>query len=73
MKNNNRGFIKLIILIIVGIFLLSYFKIDLRSLFNSDLTQSNFRATWSFIQEVWYDYVKTPIIFALNWAINLLQ
>ena len=68
-----RGFIKIIILIVVGLLILSYFRIDLRGLVNSDSTQGNFSYAWSFIQQMWYNYVKTPVIFLLNGILHLIQ
>jgi hypothetical protein len=69
----NKGFVKLVILILVGILILSYFGIDLRGLVNSDATRENVSYVWSFIQGLWYDYVKTPVIFILNWILAFIQ
>lgn len=57
----NNGFIRMVVLILVALFLLSYFHVDLRSL---DL---------SFIQHIWYDYIKTPLIFILNYILKLIE
>ena len=73
MINNKRGFIKIVILIIVGILILSYFKIDLRNLFSSDTTQGNLGFVWQFIQHVWYDYIKAPVVFILAWTLHFIQ
>ena len=67
------GFIKIIVLIIVGLLILSYFKIDLRGLVDSNSTQSNFGYVWSFIEQIWYTYIKTPIIFLLNWFLSIIR
>ncbi|MBI3631905.1 MAG: hypothetical protein HY225_00445 [Candidatus Vogelbacteria bacterium] len=70
---SNKGFIRVIILVLAGILILSYFKIDLRGLANSDTTQGNFSYVWSFLEHVWYDYIKTPIVFLLNWVLHFVQ
>ncbi|MBI3633054.1 MAG: hypothetical protein HY226_02065 [Candidatus Vogelbacteria bacterium] len=69
----NKGFIRVIILVLVAILILSYLKIDLRGLVSSDTTQGNLSYVWSFIQHVWYDYIKTPAIFILNSTLHFIQ
>ena len=71
--NYRRGFIRIIVLIVVGLLILSYFKIDLRGLVDSNSTQSNFGYVWSFIEQIWYTYIKTPIIFLLNWFLSIIR
>jgi len=61
------------ILIILAVLVLSYLKIDLRNLASSDLTQGNAGYLWSFVQNVWYDYVKTPTIFLLHSVLQIVQ
>ena len=64
---------RLVTIIVVGVVILSYFHVDLRNLFSSDSLSQNVNSIWSFIQHVWYDYIKTPIIFALHWLLSLIQ
>lgn len=68
-KKNNQGLVRFIILVIIAIFLVSYFQIDIRGIVNSDIVQT----VWSFIQNIWYSYIKTPLIFILSYALSLLQ
>ncbi len=62
MKNNitkNRGFIKTIIIIVIAIAILSYYKIDLRDIFTSDQFHANLNYVWDFIVRIW------------NWLVDL--
>ena len=70
---SQQGLIKLIVLIIVAILVLSYFKINLRQLVNSDTTQSNFEYVWSWVAKswdyalsLWRDYISGPFFQALD-------
>ncbi len=72
-KNNlktNRGFIKLIIIIIVAIIILSYLGFDLKKLFTSDLVSKNFTYVWGLISNLWVNYLSVPFEFVWNEAIK---
>ena len=80
--NQNRGIVKLIILIVVALLVLSYFGISLRALVNNPVTQDNISYTASTTVTVWDAYLKKPatylwneIFLALIWgpAINNLK
>lgn len=51
--SNQRGFMGTIFLIIIGVGLLAYFKIDLRAIFNDPLMQKMF----GIIKDVWLNYL----------------
>jgi hypothetical protein len=52
-SNQNRGFIKLIIIIIIAIAVLAYFGINLNNI-------------WNFIVHVWNNYLAVPFIYVWN-------
>ncbi|MEK7478084.1 MAG: hypothetical protein AAB645_01815 [Patescibacteria group bacterium] len=63
---NNRGFIKLILLIIVVILVLSYFGISLRKIVESNTSKDNFSFVWDmagkgwiWLVNVWNNYLAT--------------
>lgn len=62
-KNTNGGFLKLLIIIIIGIFILSAMNIDLRSLVNSPVMQNNIAYVYGGIKSVWDNYLRTPVMF----------
>ena len=57
MKTNNQaGFIKAIILIIIAIAVLSYFGINMKDI-------------WDFIQGVWHRLLETPFKYAWDFVL----
>jgi len=50
---NNRGFIKLIILITIFVAILSILRVDLRTIISSDMIQKNFSCVWEAAKSVW--------------------
>ena len=75
MKNSmkkNRGFIGIIVLIVVAIIILSYLGFDLKKIFTSDLTQKNFSYVTSFVKDIWSNYLSVPFTFVWNEAVKPL-
>ncbi|HBM45907.1 TPA: hypothetical protein DDZ75_02945 [Patescibacteria group bacterium] len=61
-KNTQKGgFIKTILLVVIGIIVLSYFGINLREILNSDSVKNNFSAVWDFLAGIWANNIL-PII-----------
>jgi len=63
---DDRGLVKMILLIIVILLVLSYFGLNLRSLTNS----STFTDNWDFIKttmvNVWHNYLQAPCVYVWN-------
>lgn len=54
MKNNNqRGLIKLIVIIVLAILAISYFGINIQQIAESDTGKANFGYVWSILEKVW--------------------
>ena len=72
-KNDNRGLIQWIVIVLIAVIVLSFFGFDLRSIIESDLTQNNIGYLWGLGVMVWNDYLSQPILyFWHNIFINLL-
>ena len=72
-KNDNKGLIKWIIIILIAVIVLSFFGFDLRTIIESDLTQNNLGYLWGIGVTVWNEYLSRPILyFWHNIFINLL-
>ncbi len=65
-KNDNRGLIKWIVIIIIAIIVLSYFGFDLRGIVESEQTQNNLGYVWGGIVLVWDSYLSQPILYFWN-------
>lgn len=63
---NNRGFIGIIVIIVIAIILLSYLGFDLKKIFMSDLVQKNFGYVWGFIKTLWLNYLSVPFTYLWN-------
>ena len=63
----NEGLIKLVILIIIGVIVLSYFGINVRSILESDLVRDNFGYLWNGVKSIWNNYLAKPANFV--WGI----
>ncbi len=68
-NNKEGGLIKMIILIIIAIAVLSWFGVDIKNFFESAQVQKNFGYVWSFIKDVWSNYLVEPA--GKLWAIWL--
>ncbi|MEK7644832.1 MAG: hypothetical protein AAB391_00710 [Patescibacteria group bacterium] len=66
MKGSNRGFLKMIILVIIAILILSYFGFNLKDIAESDTSKSNFSYIWNFLSYVWNTFLVTPASFVWN-------
>lgn len=59
-KNNQRGLIKLIIIIIIAIAVLSWYGVDIKKFFTSEQALKNFGYIWTYIKEIWSEYLEVP-------------
>lgn len=65
-KNNNEGIIKLIVLAVVAILILSYFRVDLRSVVQNETFQKNIFYLENGIKNVWNNFIDGPVAFLWN-------
>ncbi len=63
---NQKGIIKIIILIIIALLILSYFGISLRAVINSPVTQDNISYTTTSSINIWNTYLKKPTAYIWN-------
>ena len=53
-----RGFLQLLLIIIIAIAVISYFKIDLRALLESAWFKNNLSYAWQLVVKIW-EWLKT--------------
>lgn len=70
--NDGRGFIWIIIIIVIALLVLSYYGFSLRNLANSPTTQDNFSYIWNNIVYIWNTYLEGPATYLWNTFINLI-
>ena len=67
MKMNRKGgFIQLIIIIVIGLLILSYFGISLQGVVESPVGQSNLHYVTNGISYVWVNYLSVPFDYLWN-------
>ena len=57
------GFFKFIVLIIIGLALLYYFRLDIRGVVDSVLLKINSASWFDSVKTIWSDYLVRPIIY----------
>lgn len=62
----NNGLIRLIIIIILGVLVLSYFNFDLKSFIESPQTQQNISYVTGWAVYLWDEYLADPILYFWN-------
>jgi len=65
-QNNEKGFIKWLVIILIAVIILSYFGFNLRAIVESDLTQNNLGYLWGLGVTVWNNYLSVPILYFWN-------
>jgi hypothetical protein len=73
MPRTNRGVIKILFIIIAAILILSYFRVNLRELFNPSNFSINSTSVWRFLKMVWGDFLISPMIFLLEKLLEILK
>ncbi len=64
--NNQQGFIRLVILLIIIIAVLSYFNFDVKKFFESDMVKNNFGFVWNWTSYIWETYLAGPARYLWN-------
>ena len=77
-KQGKRGFIKLILLIVIALIVLGFFGYNLRDIVGSPTVKDNLAYVWGFAVTLWDNFLKAPalcvwdkIVIGLVW--NNLQ
>lgn len=61
-----QGIIKIIIILVIGLLLLSYYGFDLRKTVEAPTTQSNFSYITTAVVHIWHTYLETPAKYLWN-------
>lgn len=69
---NEKGLIKIIIVIIIFIAILSYFNISVRAIVESDIFQENFSYIWNWCKNIWNTYLVGIVSYLWNIFIDLI-
>lgn len=68
-----RGFIGTVVLIVVVIFVVSYYGFDLREIIESPETKQNFLYTREWIVYIWKNFIVEPFSIAWHYLVLFLK
>lgn len=61
--DTNRGIIKTILIIVIGVVILSYFGFNIREIVENPTTQSNLSYVWNMAVSVWKNYLEVSVMY----------
>ena len=60
---NQKGFIQLVIILVIAILALNYFGFNVRDLLDSPKFKEVFDSTWGALVYIWNTYLKGPAVY----------
>jgi hypothetical protein len=72
MANQGIGLIGFLILLIIGIIVLGYFGISLRTIFGGGTTRDNLNYAWQMVKYTWDNYLSVPAYYCWSIFYNLM-
>lgn len=64
MKNNqSKGFIKMIIIIVIALIILGALGFNIKDIMNSEKVQTNLHYAWNLVIMVWNNFLATPAMW----------
>ncbi len=71
-KNGTRGFIKLIILIVIGLIILGYFGLNIKDILASPVVKENLAYAWEMAKHIWSTWLAAPAHWVFENIIKFL-
>ncbi len=71
--NSQKGFIKIIVIIVIALIVLSYYGFDIEKTIKSPLTQKNLNYVQQIALSVWQNVLKTPIMYIWNFSTDFIK
>lgn len=65
----NRGFVKMILLIVIALIVLGFFGYNLRDIVNSPTVHENLVYVWDLLVKIWNAVIVTPF----NWIMSKIS
>lgn len=59
----NRGFIKMILLIVVALIVLGFFGYNLRDIVNKPVVHDNLAYVWGIVVYLWNSFIVAPVMW----------
>jgi len=69
---HNKGFLQIIIIIIIALIVLGYFSINIADVIASPVVQDNLSYAWNLVKNIWKNYLQRPATWIWNNIVNTL-
>lgn len=66
------GFIKIILLIVIGLIILGYFGLNIKDILASPVVKENLAYAWNLAKELWANYLAAPAGWVWDHIIKFL-
>jgi len=63
MRNEKKGFVKLIIIIVIALIVLGYFGFNIKSIVQSQSVSGNLNYVWGLVVTLWNKFLVMPVTF----------
>ncbi|MEK7134631.1 MAG: hypothetical protein AAB805_01760 [Patescibacteria group bacterium] len=70
--NTNKGFIQIVVLIVIILVALGYFGLNVRDIISSPVVSDNLSYVWGGVVHVWQNYLTVPFTYLWGVFKNLL-
>ena len=70
--NTNKGFIQIIVLIVIILVALGYFGLNVREIIDSPVVSDNLSYVWNGVVYIWQNYLTAPFMYLWGVFKNLL-
>ncbi len=71
-NETSRGFIKIILLIVIGLILLGYFGVNLKDVLASPVVKENLSYAWNLAKELWAHWLRAPVVWVWDHLLKFL-
>lgn len=68
----SHGFIKLIILIVIGLVILGYFGLNIKDILASPVVKENLAYAWELAKTLWHNWLQAPAQWVFEHIIKFL-
>lgn len=72
LQTSQQGFIKLILLIVIGLVALGYFGFNLRDILAAPIVQENLAYGWELAKTIWVNWLQAPAMWLFENVIKFL-
>lgn len=69
---NHKGFIQIILIIVIALIVLGYFSINIADVMASPVVKENLAYVWNLVKDVWGTYLSGPAAWVWEHIVRVL-